>query len=122
GVCRRHPGAAPAGRRRLSMRLLKITAVAHPAGNRIDLSWFHPDPAKFPGVRVVRREGTFPTSPRPASPPEGIVVADTHPTSAAQGQVDVGRDGLYRATDVNLQGETVYYYGLFPYSLGQGPP
>ena len=43
------------------MRLLNITARAHPAGNRIDLSWSNPNPATFPGVRVVRREDTHPT-------------------------------------------------------------
>lgn len=104
------------------MRLLKITAVAHPAGNRIDLTWFHPDPTQFPGVRVVRRDGTHPTSPQPGLPREGVVVADTHPSAPAQGQVEVGEDGLYRVTDVNLKGETVYYYTLFPYTLAQDPP
>lgn len=98
------------------MRLLKVTAVAHSAGNRIDLTWVHPDPTQFPGVRVVRREGTHPTSPQPGSPREGIVVADTTPTTPAQGKVEVGEDGLYRVTDINLKGETVYYYALFPYA------
>src|SRR5262245_41482424 len=104
------------------MRLQQITAVAHPAGNRIDLRWIHPDPAQFPGVRVVRREGTHPTSPQPTSLREGVVVADTHPTSPLEGKVEVGEDGLYRATDVDLKAETVYYYALFPYALLQDPP
>lgn len=98
------------------MRLLKITAIAHPAGNRIDLTWVHPDPTQFPGVRVVRRDGTHPTSPQPGSPREGVVVADTTPASPSQGKVEVGEDGLYRVTDDNLKGETVYYYALFPYA------
>ena len=45
------------------MRLNKITATPHPTGNRIDLTWVNPDPDQYPGVRVVRREGTYPTSP-----------------------------------------------------------
>src|SRR5882724_12420147 len=97
------------------MRLQRITAVAHPAGNRIDLTWVHPDPVQFPGVRVLRREGTHPTTPRPCSPGEGIVVADTNPT-ARQHPVEVGEDGLYHMTDKPLKGEMVYYYALFPYA------
>jgi phage tail-like protein len=104
------------------MRLQQIKAVPHPAGNRIDLAWRHPDPSQFSGVRVVRREGTHPTSPRPASAREGIVVADTNPASPQQGKVEVGQDGLYHAADVGLKGETVYYYALFPYALDQDPP
>src|SRR6266704_2272329 len=101
------------------MRLQRITAVAHSAGNRIDLTWVHPDPAQFPGVRVVRREGTHPTSPQPrpiAGLPDGLVVADSNPTSPFVNKVEVGEDGLYHATDVGLKGETVYYYALFPYA------
>jgi hypothetical protein len=45
------------------MRLLDLVAVPHPAGNRIDLTWRHPAPIQFPGVRVVRREGAYPLSP-----------------------------------------------------------
>jgi phage tail-like protein len=98
------------------MRLLQISAQPHTAGNRIDLTFAHPNPAQFPGVRIVRREGTHPTSPLPASPRQGIVVADTNPAAAALSKIDVGADGLYRATDNSLKGETVYYYSLFPYS------
>src|SRR5262245_65595576 len=97
------------------MRLQRITAVAHAAGNRIDLTWAHPDPTRYPGVRVVRREGTHPTSPQPGSPGEGTVVADTNPTASDQGMVEVGEDGLYHVTDAPLKGETEYYYVLFAY-------
>ena len=45
------------------MRLKSIRATPHPSGNRIDLTWVNPDPDQYPGVRVVRREGTYPTSP-----------------------------------------------------------
>ena len=77
------------------MALLNITARAHPEGNRIDLTWANPNPA-FPGVRVMRREGTHPLSPT-----DGVVV----PTGA----------DLLSATDTGLKGETVYYYALFPF-------
>ena len=77
------------------MILLNITAVAHPAGNRIDLSWTNPN-AAFPGVSVVRREGTHPLTPT-----DGVVVASA--------------TGLLSATDTGLKGETVYYYSLFPF-------
>ena len=43
------------------MRLQRIRAVAHPAGNRIDLYWEFPKSPDFPRVHIVRREGTHPT-------------------------------------------------------------
>ena len=82
------------------MRLQNITILPHSNGNRIDLSWTNPNPSGFPGVRVVRREGTHPTTPD-----DGVMVADAM--------------GLLSASDLGLKGETVYYYRLFPY---QGNP
>jgi hypothetical protein len=79
------------------MRLQNITAVAHPAGNRIDLTWTNPDPVNFPGVRVVRREGSHPVTP-------------TDGTSVIQAT------GITSASDTALKGETVYYYTLFPFN------
>jgi hypothetical protein len=79
------------------MRLLNIAAVANAAGNRIDLTWINPNPAGFPGVRVVRREQTHPLNPT-----DGTTVADGN--------------GLLSASDTGLKGETAYYYSLFPYS------
>jgi len=78
------------------MRLTDITAIAHPDGNRIDLSWTNPAPSQTPGVRVLRRTGTHPTGPD-----DGVVVAEGI--------------GLTSAADTGLQGETVYYYTLFPF-------
>jgi hypothetical protein len=83
------------------MRLRNITAQAHAAGNRIDLAWTNPDPVNFPGVRVVRRTGTHPLNEN-----DGVIVAD-----------DLG---LLSASDTGLNGETVYYYSLFPFK--PGPP
>jgi len=98
------------------MRFLDITAVPHPCGNRLDLSWRHPNPTQFPGVRVVRRERTHPLSPTPTSAQQGVVVADTNPTSPSQSRILVRADGRYTASDTGLKGETVYYYALFPYA------
>lgn len=50
------------------MRLQKIAAEPHPYGNRIELKWENPEPDQYPGVKVVRREGTFPTSPEDGLP------------------------------------------------------
>ena len=74
-----------------------LLALPHPLGNRIDLRWSNPEPAKYRGVRVVRREGTYPTGPR-----DGALVAEGA--------------GLVAAVDPKLRAETVYYYSLFPYS------
>ncbi len=84
------------------MRLLDIAAVPHPDGNRIDVSWTMPSTPAFPLVRVVRREGTLPVTPNPAGASDGVVVAEI--------------DGEQRVVDTGLAGETVYYYGLFPYA------
>jgi hypothetical protein len=79
------------------LRLLDITALAHFSGNRIDLTWSNPDPAQFPGIRVVRREGAYPTGPQ-----DGVLVLDA--------------TGATAAADRGLRAETVYYYALYPYS------
>lgn len=95
------------------MRLEAIEVTPHSAGNRIHLTWRNPDPVAFPGVRVVRRVGTYPTSPQPGSPREGLVVADVHPASPQT--VSLDETGRYHLVDDHLQGETVYYYAFFPY-------
>lgn len=63
------------------MRLKNIIASPHPLGNRIDLTWVHPDPVTYPSVRVVRRKGTHPTSFQPVAQSEGFVVDNVHLTS-----------------------------------------
>ena len=98
------------------MRFLNLVALPHPSGNRIDLTWVHPAPTQFPGVRVVRHERTHPLSPTPTSSQQGVVVADTNPTSPNHSRIQVRADGSYFATDIGLKGETVYYYALFPYA------
>lgn len=83
------------------MRLLDVSAAPHPDGNAIVVSWRLPEHAAFGRVRVVRREGTHPVTPNPASAGEGVVVP-----------VEPGRSA---ALDTGLRGETVYYYSLYPY-------
>jgi hypothetical protein len=98
------------------MRLINLVARPHPAGNRIDVTWVHPNPAQFPGMRIVRRAGAFPLSPVPASDHEGVVVADTNPIPRRPNLIVVRADGTYTTADTGLKGETVYYYSLFPYA------
>ncbi|MEV6871427.1 hypothetical protein [Amycolatopsis sp. NPDC051128] len=77
------------------MRLENITATAHRDGNRIDLSWSNP--AATQGIRVVRRTGTH-----PANQDDGVIIAHAL--------------GVTSVSDTGLQGETVYYYTLFPFT------
>nr|MBA3894071.1 hypothetical protein [Gemmatimonadales bacterium] len=95
------------------MRLQHLSATAHPAGNRIVLQWVNLDPAGFPRVRVVRREGTHPTSPV-----DGIVLTpgDAPPHLERE-------DGAWisRLEDSGLRSDTVYYYALFPYEEPEPP-
>ncbi|MDD5322494.1 MAG: hypothetical protein PHD43_18155 [Methylococcales bacterium] len=92
------------------MRLKDIAAVPHPDGNRIDLRWVNPDPGNYPGLRIVRRLGTYPDSPG-----DGVVVMDTMAESDGQKEIS------YTFTDGKLKGETVYYYVWFPYQKGGSP-
>ncbi len=80
----------------MSLRLTQITAEARPEGNRIDLRWENPEASLYPGMRIMRRTQTFPTSPE-----DGDLVTD-------------GLD-LKTIEDKELKSETVYYYSLFPY-------
>ena len=88
------------------MSLSQIKAIPHPGGNRIDLTWTNLAPEQHPGVRVVRRVGTYPTLDIKGADPvidrDGIVIAEG--------------EGLTLATDEGLQSETVYYYTLYPYT------
>lgn len=89
------------------MRLHDLHAIPHPDGHRIDLAWVNPEPAAFPGVRVVRREGTH-----PVGPDDGVIVA--HGALVAIEPED-GGIAVHRVRDTGLRSHTVYYYALFPY-------
>jgi len=80
----------------LSLRLNRIRATPHPYGNRIELSWENPDAAQFPGLRIMRRERSYPTGPE-----DGDFVAEA--------------EDFTSISDGPLKAETVYYYALFPY-------
>jgi len=95
------------------MRLLDLTLSTHPTGHRIDLRWLNPDPVGFPGIRVVRREGTF-----PKRPDDGVVVVNG--IGLGSGLDDLGRE-IHVHSDVGLNGDTTYYYRFFPFT-GAPPP
>lgn len=90
------------------MHLEELTATTHPDGNRIDLHWANPNPVLYPGVRVVRHWSHF-----PADPDDGDLVVEG--VNLAYDTDAQGR-ALHTHADIGLQGETVYYYGLFPYN------
>lgn len=91
------------------MRLLNLTAIPHPNGNRIDLSWDYPDHAGAVTARVVRREDRYPRL-EDGEPPFGngrfLVVAEG--------------DHLRTASDAkSLQAEHVYYYAIMTRADGE---
>lgn len=93
------------------MRLTAITAAASADGNSIVLTWINPDPATYPGIRVVRKKHTYPVTVH-----DGVVVldgTDLHDSLTSPGEA------LHSYLDENLKGETAYYYSLFPF---QGDP
>lgn len=101
-----------------------LTATADPVGNRVVLTWRTPDPVSAPWVRVVRRHGAYPQTPRPETASAGVIVADSGPgdglTAAAvpAQAVETLDDGRLRVVDADLA-EGVWYYQVFPYT---GPP
>jgi len=110
------------------MRLTAITATPHPLGNRIDFMWLNAKPHQYPGVRVVRRESTY-----PVSPDDGMLVAEVmvsvvdgklSAVNVTEGEVEctVNEDGavFHHTFDTGLRGEEVYYYTFFPY-VGDPP-
>lgn len=93
------------------MRLKNIIATPHPSGNRIDIQWINPNPDEF-SVRVMRSESSY-----PISPDNGILVHDGKNLLSTENEAG---EAIYVITDEKyLNGETVYYYSLFPY---QGDP
>jgi len=89
----------------MNMRLKNINASAHPSGNQIRLTWIHPDPDAYPGVRVVRRSDTHPTSPEPSTEREGTVVADIRIDSSEQVSLKASQDAFLFSAPERLQSE-----------------
>lgn len=81
----------------MSVRVERLLARPRPEGHRIDLTWVNGPSTSLPGIRVVRREHTYPTGPE-----DGTTVAH--------------ESGASGATDSGLRGETVYYYALFGFA------
>ena len=85
------------------MRLTGLSARAHVNGNRIDLAWDNPDPLPV-GYRllIVRALARY-----PGTPDDGTVISP--------------QPGAMTYTDMDLSGETVYYYTFFPFSDADEP-
>ncbi|HSR98991.1 MAG TPA: hypothetical protein VLM79_18175 [Kofleriaceae bacterium] len=79
------------------MPLAAITAAAVPGATAIRLRWSYPPGSTAAGVRVMRAEGTYPTSPD-----DGVQIADGL--------------AITTATDTALADGAIYYYSLFPFS------
>jgi phage tail-like protein len=86
----------------------ELRAVPHLAGGRIDLEWQNPPADAFPpgltlaGIRIVRRERTF-----PLDPDDGDRIYDG--------------PALTRFADVGLRPLTTYYYTIFAVDNGARP-
>ena len=71
------------------MRLLDLVAVPHPSGNRIDLSWVHPSPTNSPACASCVVSAPIRFRLRLTSSQQGVVVADTEPTSPSHSRIQV---------------------------------
>lgn len=80
------------------MPLLSIQAIAHPDGNRVDLSWQYNAVETFDGLRIVRREGRY-----PQYPDDGVIVAD----------IVIATNSETVVQDTKLCAEKYVYYGFF---------
>jgi hypothetical protein len=98
------------------MKLEGLTAAPRPEGNRIAITWTRPDPGAEPGVRVVRRLGAFPETPKPQTAALGVVVADNDPAVGAPAQIQELSGGRLQVVDSGLAAETIYYYQAYTYA------
>jgi phage tail-like protein len=88
------------------VRVSNVKAESNPRGGQIDLSWTNPARSVFPdftGVKVLRREATFP-DPQDFRK-EGGIYNETH----------TGFGDTIQFSDTGLKHETVYYYGVAAY-------
>jgi phage tail-like protein len=91
------------------VQVSNLKAEADPRGGRVNLSWVTPPKSDFPdfrGVKVLRREGTYPDAQQLAAE---LGVYDDSQTAAGQPAA---------FNDTGLKGETVYYYAVAAYDGG----
>lgn len=81
-------------------------AAAPVPGGRIALSWINPSTASFAGVRVLRATGSYPD------------IADLGTAREIYQDSQSGRGAAAGFVDGPLQGETVYYYAVVSYDVG----
>ena len=86
------------------MNVIHLKAEPDPRGFRIVLSWTNPDFSGFRGVKILRRESTYPLIPKDI----GSKVEIYDFSSAMAGQ-------HIQYVDKGLKGETIYYYAVAAY-------
>ena len=87
------------------MEVLELKAEPHPSGNRVDLAWKNPTDAGFSGVKILRREVTYPELPGDLN---SFKIHD-EPVAVTP----AGSEGHF--SDFGLTSETVYYYAVAAY-------
>jgi hypothetical protein len=88
------------------VKVLGLSAQPDLRGNQIDIAWMNPDFADFKGVKVLRREGTYPEVPSDVGSEFQIHDEPASATSA-------GSPASF--SDAGLKSETVYYYAVVAY-------
>jgi len=88
------------------VEVLGLKAEPHPDGNRVDLVWTNPTEANFRGVKILRREVTYPELPGDLGS-----IFQIHDEPIALTPAGANAD----FSDVGLKSETVYYYAIAAY-------
>ena len=88
------------------MEVVGLKAESHPGGNRVDLTWTNPVDANFRGVKILRREASYPELRRDLGSVNEIHDEPSVLTPA-------GAPGSF--SDNGLKSETVYYYAVVAY-------
>lgn len=88
------------------MEVLELKAEPHPDGNRVDLAWRNPADAGFSGVKILRREVTYPELPGDLN---SVFQIHDEPVTIT----GPGEKGSF--SDFGLKSETVYYYAVAAY-------
>jgi phage tail-like protein len=87
----------------------KVKAESNPRGGQIDLSWSNPREPAFKGIKIVRREATFPDA--------AAIAKDVGIYNA---ELRAGEEMTY-ADEKQLKSETVYYYAVAAYDASDPP-